>query len=71
MLCSTSEKIGLSAASSATGELDAVGVPFQVAGGLAARAHGASCPLHDIDLYVPEGALERLRARFADHVRRM
>lgn len=53
-----------------TAELDALGVPFQVAGGLAARAHGASRPLHDIDLYVPEGALEPVRARLAEHVRR-
>ena len=53
-----------------TRELDALDVPFQVAGGLAARAHGASRPLHDIDLYVPEGALEPLRERLSEHVGR-
>lgn len=48
-------------------QLEEAGVPFQVAGGLAALAHGASRPLNDIDIYVPEGALERLRSELADH----
>lgn len=47
--------------------LDELGVPFQVAGGLAAIAHGASRPLNDIDIYVPEGSLSRIRAELADH----
>ncbi|MBA2781003.1 hypothetical protein [Billgrantia kenyensis] len=29
-------------------------IPFIVCGGLAAQGHGASRPLHDIDLFVPE-----------------
>lgn len=47
--------------------LESAGVRGQVAGGLAALAHGASRPLHDIDLYVPAGALERLRSELAEH----
>lgn len=45
-------------------ELD---VPFQVVGGLAALAHGASRELNDIDVYVPEGALERLLPELREH----
>lgn len=42
---------------SVLGELD---VDWIVAGGLAARAHGATRELHDIDLYVEAGSLERI-----------
>lgn len=50
-----------------SGRLDETGVPYQVAGGLAARAHGASRRLNDVDIYVPEGSLEDLRPALADH----
>lgn len=42
-------------------------MPFQVVGGLAARAHGATRELNDIDVYVPGGALERLLPELRDH----
>ncbi|WMS44788.1 hypothetical protein RDV64_10560 [Acuticoccus sp. MNP-M23] len=34
-------------------KLRAHDLPYQIVGGLAAIAHGASRPLHDIDLYAP------------------
>ena len=41
------------------------GVPYQVVGGLAAQAYGASRPLVDVDLYIPleqvQGALDEMR----------
>lgn len=43
-------------------------VPFQVAGGLAAIAHGATRELNDIDLYVPGGVLEGLARELEGHV---
>lgn len=49
------------------GRLREEGVPFQVVGGLAAIAHGASRELNDIDVYVPEGALERLLPELREH----
>lgn len=47
--------------------LSELGIPFQIVGGLAAIAHGSARDLHDIDLYVPEGALEEIRPRVAEH----
>jgi hypothetical protein len=52
------------------GVLDDLGVPYQVVGGLAARAHGATRPLVDIDLYVPSEALEPVARAVAPHVTR-
>jgi hypothetical protein len=47
------------------GVLERHGVPYQVVGGLAARAHGAEWPIVDVDLYVPfdqaHSALEEIR----------
>lgn len=47
------------------GVLERHGVPYQVVGGLAARAYGATRPIVDVDLYVPfdraEAALEEIR----------
>lgn len=50
------------------GVLEAAGVPYQVVGGLAARAYGAARPLADIDLYVPGGRLEEIAPFVEEHV---
>lgn len=47
--------------------LEDLDVRWVVAGGLAARAHGATRELHDIDLYVEEGALERILPAVREH----
>ncbi|WP_172329327.1 hypothetical protein [Mangrovicoccus sp. HB161399] len=45
------------------------GLPYQIAGGLAAVAHDATRPLNDIDLYAPLGTgAEGFLADIADHV---
>jgi hypothetical protein len=47
------------------GVLERHSVPYQVVGGLAARAYGATRPIFDVDLYVPfdraKGALEEIQ----------
>lgn len=49
------------------GVLQELEIPFQVVGGLAAIAHGGTRELHDIDVYVPEGALEAILPQVAEH----
>lgn len=46
------------------------GIPFQVVGGLAARAWGATRPLVDLDLYVPRQGAERILPEIADRITR-
>ncbi len=49
-------------------ELDRMGIPFQAVGGLAARAHGGTRPLVDLDFYIPERHLESVARALAAHV---
>jgi len=52
-----------------TGLLDDLAIPYQAVGGIAAHAHGATRPLVDIDLYVPdEDALRAVARAAADHL---
>jgi hypothetical protein len=46
-----------------TNILDEEGIPYQVVGGLAARAYGAMRPIIDIDFYIPESGLSKLLPR--------
>lgn len=48
--------------------LGSQGIPFQVAGGLAARAYGSIRPLADIDLYVPGAHLAQVAAEAGPYV---
>ncbi len=43
-------------------------VPFQVTGGLAARAYGATRPLADIDLTIPEKSLFQYAHQWNDYI---
>ena len=51
-----------------TGILTDRAIPYQVVGGLAARAHGGTRPLADIDMYVPDAALADIAAAAGEHV---
>ena len=48
--------------------LGRLGVPFQTAGGLAARAYGAKRDLADFDFYVPTSTLEKVAANAKEHL---
>jgi len=43
------------------GVLERLEIPYQVAGGLAARCYGSDRPLHDIDFYIPGSSFDRLQ----------
>ncbi len=43
-------------------------IPFQLVGGMAARAYGALRPIADIDFLVPGDELERIAALTSEHV---
>ena len=53
-----------------TNLLDEEGIPYQVVGGLAARAYGALRPIIDIDFYIPESGLSKLLPRVEKYVTR-
>lgn len=50
------------------GVLEDRAIPFLLAGGLAARAHGASRELADIDLYIPGDRLPDIAAAVPEYV---
>jgi hypothetical protein len=50
--------------------LDSLGLPHLVVGGLAARAHGATRPLVDVDFYVPDRALPMIAEAAAPYLTR-
>lgn len=51
-----------------TGAFDNAGASYQLVGGCAARTHGATRPLHDIDFYVPGGELRSVTPHVGPHV---
>lgn len=48
--------------------LDIENIEFQVSGGLAAIAHGASRPLYDIDLEIHKDDVEKVRGMFKEFI---
>lgn len=48
--------------------LDSENIEFQVSGGLAAIAHGASRPLYDIDLEIHKDDVEKVRGMFKEYI---
>ncbi len=54
-----------------TGILIEEEIPYQIVGGLAARAYGARRPLIDIDLYIPKWGLSKILPRVEKYVTRL
>lgn len=50
------------------GILSEMGMPYQLVGGMAARVHGATRPVADIDLYIPASRAAELAERLKDYV---
>lgn len=48
--------------------LKKLNVPFQITGGLAARAYGATRPLVDIDVDIPEEAFNRVKKEVVEFI---
>lgn len=48
--------------------LAAIGIEYQVTGGLAAIAHGATRPLYDIDIDIHEEDVEKVRNLFKEFI---
>lgn len=46
------------------------GVPFQVVGGLAARAYGATREVHDLDFYIPTASFRMIDDAIAPYLSR-
>lgn len=51
-----------------TAILERLDIPFQIAGGLGAIAHGATRSLYDIDFDIPEDQFSKLREAVKDHI---
>ena len=51
-----------------TEEIAMARVPYQITGGLAARAYGSTRDLYDIDLDVPEPSMDELARRLRKHI---
>lgn len=48
--------------------LNELNIPFHVTGGLAAIAYGASRPIYDIDIDIPEDQLQKLFEKIIEYV---
>lgn len=51
-----------------TGILNRLDIPFQVTGGLAARLHGATRGIHDIDIYVQGKSMAKLKEELQAYI---
>lgn len=48
--------------------LNRLDIPYQIAGGLAAKCYGSTRPLHDIDIYVSEEAIPKLEEELKTYI---